>query len=149
VVCQRLDFLKSHQLRIPRCEVLTANIAAKGTIRAGQLSQIANVIQAGGEDGMWTFDRYQRWIEQKKDWARPPSSVSVAEESEPAVPAARPSRSNFGTARSAVPQPTARQPPPRQRVAGTPPPDEGHTEISIEEDTDLAELAKQIERRTP
>jgi twitching motility protein PilT len=143
VVCQRLDFLKSHQLRVPRCEVLLANIAAKGTIRSGQLSQIANVIQAGGEDGMWTFDRYQRWIEQKKDWARPPSSANVAEESEPALPAAAPSRQNFGTARSAVPKPTV-----RQRPAVTPP-GEGQMEISIQEDTDLAELAKQIERRTP
>ena len=72
VVCQRLEFVGAHQLLIPRCEVLVANIAAKGTLRAGQLSQIANVIQAGGEDGMWTFDRYQRWIEQKKDWVRAP-----------------------------------------------------------------------------
>jgi twitching motility protein PilT len=77
VVCQRLEFLEAQQLRIPRCEMLLANIAAKGTIRAGQLSQIANVIQAGGEDGMWTFDRYQRWIDQKKDWVRP-ASVSVS-----------------------------------------------------------------------
>src|SRR5882724_1723195 len=142
VVCQRLDFLKSHQLRIPRCEVLLANIAAKGTIRGGQLSQIANVIQGGGEDGMWTFDRYQRWIEQKKDWARPPSSASVAQASEPAAPVARPIRPNLPTTRSAVPKPTA-----RQRPAVTPP-GEGQ-EISIQEDTDLAELAKQIERRTP
>jgi twitching motility protein PilT len=87
VVCQRLDFLEAHQLRVPRCEVLFANIAAKGTLRAGQLSQIANVIQAGGEDGMWTFDRYQRWIEQKRDWVRPASrqgriEISVEEHAE-------------------------------------------------------------------
>src|SRR6202022_76732 len=126
VVCQRLDFLKSHQLRIPRCEVLLANIAAKGTIRSGQLSQIANVIQAGGEDGMWTFDRYQRWIEQKKDWVRAPSAVSGAEESELAAPAARPSRPNLPTGRSAVPKPSA-----RQRPVVTPP-GEGQ-EISIQE----------------
>jgi len=122
---------------------LLANIAAKGTIRAGQLSQIANVIQAGGEDGMWTFDRYQRWIEQKKDWARPSSSATVGEEGEPAAPAARPSRPSLGTVRSAVPKATA-----PQRPAATPP-GEGQVEISIQEDTDLAELARQIERRTP
>ena len=103
VICQRLDYLEAQQLRIPRCEVLLANIAAKGTIRSGQLSQIANVIQAGGEDGMWTFDRYQRWIEQKKDWMRPASSATHRE---------------------------------------------GPIEISIEENTDLAELAKEIERRS-
>jgi hypothetical protein len=122
--------------------VLLANIAAKGTIRSGQLSQIANVIQAGGEDGMWTFDRYQRWIEQKKDWARASPSVTVGEESEPAIHAVRPSRPNLGTPRSPVPKPTARQQP-----AATPA-GEGPIEISIQEDTDLAELAKQIERRT-
>jgi twitching motility protein PilT len=143
VVCQRLDFLKSHQLRIPRCEVLLANIAAKGTIRSGQLSQIANVIQAGGEDGMWTFDRYQRWIEQKKDWVRASPSVTVGEDSEPAAPAMRPGRPNLGTPRSTVPKSTARKHP-----AATPA-SEGPIEISIQEDTDLAELAKQIERRTP
>src|SRR5262249_11287123 len=70
VVCQRLEFLPTQHLRVPRCELLFANIAAKATVRAGQLSQIANVIQAGGEDGMLTFERYQRWIEQKKDWVR-------------------------------------------------------------------------------
>src|SRR5262249_4389012 len=75
-VCQRLEFLETQQLRVPRCEILFANIAAKGTIRSGQLSQIANVIQAGGEDGMWSFDRYQRWIEQKKDWVRPASPAA-------------------------------------------------------------------------
>jgi twitching motility protein PilT len=83
VVCQRLEFLEAQQLRIPRCEMLLANIAAKGTIRAGQLSQIANVIQAGGEDGMWTFDRYQRWIDQKKDWVRPASVSASAPTSTP------------------------------------------------------------------
>jgi hypothetical protein len=92
---------------------------------------------------MWTFDRYQRWIEQKKDWVRAPSSVSAGEDSEPAATVSRPSRPNLGTARSAVPKPTVRQ------RAGVTPLGEGQTEISIEEDTDLAELAKQIERRTP
>jgi len=52
---------------------------------------------------MWTFDRYQRWIEQKKDWMRPASSATHRE---------------------------------------------GPIEISIEENTDLAELAKEIERRS-
>jgi hypothetical protein len=91
---------------------------------------------------MWTFDRYQRWIEQKKDWARPSASVTVGEEGKRAVPAAASSRPNLGTARSAVPKPTAR---PRPAAA---PQSEGQIEISIQEDTDLAELAKQIERRT-
>jgi twitching motility protein PilT len=147
VVCQRLEFIESHQLRVPRCEVLLANIAAKGTIRSGQLSQIANVIQAGGDDGMWTFDRYQRWIEQKKDWARAALSAPVGEEHEPVAPVQRASLPKIG-----APRPTIRKPAAPKRPA-TPSPaagssGDGPIEISIEEDLDLAELAKQIERRS-
>jgi twitching motility protein PilT len=71
VVCQQLEFLDTHRLLVPRCEVLTASSGARGTIRAGQFSQIANVIQSGGDDGMWSFDRYQRWMQQKRDWVQP------------------------------------------------------------------------------
>jgi len=124
VVCQRLDFLEAHQLRVPRCELLLASIAAKGTIRSGQLSQIANVIQAGGEDGMWTFDRYQRWMETKKDWMRPASSAAPAEDGSTIALGLRPPAAATTSQRKAP------------------------IEISIEENTDLAELAKEIERRS-
>jgi twitching motility protein PilT len=70
VVCQQLEFIEAEGLLVPRCEVLTASSGAKGTIRAGQFSQIANVLQSGGEAGMWTFERYQRWLEQRRDWIR-------------------------------------------------------------------------------
>jgi len=69
--CQRLEFLSAHRLRVPRCEILLPSSGAKGTIRAGNFSQIANVLQSGGDEGMWTFDRYQRWMDQVSDWVRP------------------------------------------------------------------------------
>jgi twitching motility protein PilT len=134
VVCQRLDFVAAQQLRVPRCEMLLASSAVRGTLRAGQFSQIPNVIVAGGEDGMWTFDRYQRWMEQKTDWVRParvrtPASGEAVE----AVSVSRtPPRPTASGAKRAAPQ---RQP-----------------EISIEEDIDpseIAELARKIEQRTP
>ena len=81
VLCQRLDFLSSWRLRVPRCELLMASTSAKGTIRAGTFSHLANVIQSGGEEGMWSFDRYGRWIEQHTDWVHADPAV-------PAVPAA-------------------------------------------------------------
>ena len=68
VLCQRLEFLSTHRLRVPRCELLLGSSAAKGTIRAGTFSHLANVIQSSGEEGMWSFDRYQRWIEQQRAW---------------------------------------------------------------------------------
>ena len=82
VVCQRLEYLAPLQLRVPKCEVLFGSPAAKATIRSGQMSQIANVILSGGDEGMWTLDRYQRWMEQKSDWVRPGARpAAVAEKS--------------------------------------------------------------------
>ncbi len=80
VVCQRLDFLPQLQLRIPLCEILLSNSAAKTTIRSGQFSQMMTVLQSGGEEGMFTFDRYQRWIDQKKDWVRPGQGIPLPQE---------------------------------------------------------------------
>lgn len=114
IVCQRLEFLNSAQLRVPRCEMLLASSASRGAIRVGQFSQLATVIQAGGEDGMWTFDRYDRWIAQKSDWTLP-------HESAPAPAAA--------VRRSQIPTP--------------PQPDEV-IEITIDDAVDLDEIAKRI-----
>lgn len=132
VVCQRLEYLEAHQLRVPRLEILLASSGAKGSIRSGQFSQIANVIQAGGDDGMWTFDRYQRWMEQQREWTRPPPPGAVPDD--------------LGTTKAPL-KATASRPvrPPassQSNSAG------GPIEISIEEEVDLTELAKRIEQRT-
>jgi twitching motility protein PilT len=79
VLCQRLDFLSTRQLLVPRCELLLGSTSAKGTIRAGTFSHLANVIQSGGEEGMWSFDRYGRWIEQRTDWVRPGAPSPTAD----------------------------------------------------------------------
>ena len=101
--------------------------AAKGTIRAGQFSQLATVIQSGAEHGMWSFDRYQRWMAQKKDWERPSLAAAIPEERESTV------------------VPAALAPVPKAK----PPPKDASFEISIdEEEIDLAELAKKIDAKT-
>jgi len=120
VVCQRLEFLMDYQLRVPLCEVLIANSNAKGTIRAGSFSQLATVIQSGGEDGMWSFERYRRWMEQKRDWVMPSRQSAQTQAMPTAAPVARP------TPRPAVDAPL---------------------DISIDESTDLAELARKIEKK--
>jgi twitching motility protein PilT len=126
-ICQRLDFLSEPRLRVPVCEILLPSAASKGTIRGGQFSQIANVLQTGGEAGMWNFERYQRWVMQKKDWVLPTLAAPLPEERAPA--------------------PTLR------REAPKAPKDTKDTKddslvISIEENADLDELAKRIERGT-
>jgi len=148
VVCQRLEFLGgAYQLRVPKCEVLFGSSAAKATIRSGQFSQIANVILSGGEDGMWTFDRYQRWMEQRSDWIRAaarPAAAPIAGEMVKVVSVPRP----------AAPQGASlsRPAPPSRPARAAPSAQDSSSEISIDEDLDpneLAELARKIEERTP
>jgi twitching motility protein PilT len=126
VVCQQLDFLPQCQLLVPRCEILTASSGAKGTIRAGQFSQIANVLQAGGEDGMWSFDRYRRWMQQKRDWVLPSKPAPAATETRAMPPHA-----------AASPRAEASSRPASRR--------ETLNEITIDEDADLTELARKID----
>jgi twitching motility protein PilT len=118
VVCQRLDYLSAYRLRVPRCEILRASSASRGTIRSGQFGQVATVIQSGGEDGMWSFDRYERWMRQKTDWVSPPQPEGIAT--------------------SAIRPPSPRQATERDQV-------QRPVEISIDEDVDLQQIVKQID----
>ncbi|HTV80080.1 MAG TPA: ATPase, T2SS/T4P/T4SS family [Steroidobacteraceae bacterium] len=134
VLCQRLEFLSAQQLRVPRCELLLSSSAAKGTLRAGQFGHLANVIQSGGEEGMWSFDRYQRWMEGHRDWVLPPKAPAPAATPTPS-PTPRPMTSPAPPGVAHGPRPAA------------PPVDE--TEIGAEDLQDIAELARQLERRIP
>jgi twitching motility protein PilT len=145
--CQRLEFLPGPQLRVPRCELLLPSSGARGTIRAGNFSQLANVLQSGAEEGLWSFTRYQRWIEQQHDWIRTDQAAAVPAEPAPPRPA------SFNTPSPAAPTRSTSPPAPRapRRAAGSA---EGETDI-IELPTEeigpdeLAELARQVSDRKP
>jgi twitching motility protein PilT len=126
VVCQRLEFLPEFKLRVPVCEILLPSAAAKGTIRGGQFSQIANVLQTGGEAGMWNLERYQRWVAQKRDWVQPSATEPLPAESTTAT-ASRIHR------QAPLPKP-----------AGS-----DSIEVIETEDVDLDALARHIEKRNP
>jgi twitching motility protein PilT len=138
VLCQRLEYLSAQRLRVPRCELLLPSSGAKGVIRLGQFSQLANVLQAGGEEGMWTFDRYQRWVEQYADWVHPPPPT--------------PGREPPPVSRAPAAAPLGSREPPRQT---RPPPVPADDVIEVPADesvvdlAELAELARKIEERNP
>jgi twitching motility protein PilT len=127
VLCQRLEFLSAQHLLVPRCEVLLTSSAAKGTIRAGQFGHLANVIQSGGEEGMWSFDRYQRWIDQYREWVTP---AKIAPQEVRPVTAPQPAS-----------VPSVPLPPSPTQYPDT------ATDIESEDLQDIAELARQLERR--
>jgi hypothetical protein len=122
------------------------------------------VLQAGGDEGMWTFDRYQRWMDQVTDWVHPPSTAALrtqggAGASRPAAPL----RSSLGVS-SARPETTARagaasrpstaaaRPPLTSGTSESPPgkPASGEEVIEVPaEDLDLAELAQKVLERKP
>ena len=168
VCCQRLEFLSPQRLHVPRCEVLLPTSGAKGTIRSGNFSHIATVLQSGGEEGMWTFERYQRWMDQVTDWVRPPSAATLRAQVEatparaPSLRAARSVTSGTlavtagatggagGPGTAGAPDPPARRAP-EPRAAGNRGPAEDLIEVPAE-DMDLAslaELAKKVVERKP
>jgi len=105
--CQRLEFLSTYRLRVPRCEILMPSTGARGTIRAGNFSQITNVLQSGGEEGMWTFERYQRWMDQMTEWVRPAPDAAAYNSGDSRL-----------SMRAAAAQPASRQPAAGQSAAG-------------------------------
>jgi twitching motility protein PilT len=149
--CQRLDFLEAHGLRVPRCEILLPSSGAKGTIRAGNFSQIPNVLQSGGDEGMWTFDRYHRWMEQVPDWVRSAPDLRTTPDA---------SEWSRNEARAALsPRPAPRAPPAPAASRPVPPKPRGPVAAPAEDVIDvpaeemdlaqLAELAKQVVERKP
>ncbi len=95
VIAQRLRFRSDLNIRVPECEILMSTHPVRNFIRTGEFFRIAAVIETGAEHGMWTYARYQNWIENRKNWHLParnegPPDADVNERAavEPARPAA-------------------------------------------------------------
>jgi twitching motility protein PilT len=68
VICQRLTFRSELNIRVPECEILFATITAKSIVRAGKFFKLNDTLQTGADDKMWSFQRYQEWLENRTDW---------------------------------------------------------------------------------
>lgn len=114
-LCQRLRYRADLKIRVPECEILMGTMAVKNFIRTGDFYKIVSAIETGAEHGMWTWQRYQAWIERKKDWriadpqAPPGGGPTDTADEPPALPerppilAPRESRKAPASAASAAP----------------------------------------------
>ncbi len=89
VVCQRLRFRPDLQIRVPECEILRPTTSVKAFIRNRDFFKIPQVLETGGEHGMWTFERYQNWLSRRTRW-HIPGQTDEAPDEEPAPRAPEP-----------------------------------------------------------
>src|SRR5450631_2981264 len=71
VVSQRLRFREDLNIRVPECEILMATHAVKNFIRTREFFKIVSALETGAEHGMWTFQRYVRWLESRTNFFVP------------------------------------------------------------------------------
>jgi len=84
VISQRLVFRNDLNMLLPECEVLMATHAVKNHVRAREHFKIASALETGADHGMWTFQRYRTWMQNRKKW-HTPNELGEAPDSEPAT----------------------------------------------------------------
>lgn len=91
VITQRLRWRPDLNIRVPECEILMASHAVKSFIRNRDFFKIVSSLETGADHGMWTFQRYRAWLENRTNWQIPgatpePADGDVKELAEPAPP---------------------------------------------------------------
>jgi len=89
VISQRLRFRPDLNIRVPECEILLPTHAVKSFIRNRDFFKIINAIETGADSGMWTFQRYAKWLEGRSNLFVPGQSAEPPD-SEPAETASAP-----------------------------------------------------------
>ncbi len=90
VITQRLRFRPEQNIRVPECEILVSTNAVKNFIRNRDFFKIAASLETGAEHGMWSFPRYQAWLEKRTQWFVPDETAEPpdTETGETVLPAA-------------------------------------------------------------
>lgn len=83
VVSQRLRFREDLNIRVPECEILMATHAVKNFIRTREFFKIISALETGAEHGMWTFQRYAKWLDGRSNFFVPGQNAE-SPDSEPA-----------------------------------------------------------------
>jgi len=77
VIAQRLRFRADLNIRVPECEILIPTNPVKAHIRNRDFFKIISALEIGGENGMWTFQRYGTWLEKRTTWYVPGQNAEV------------------------------------------------------------------------
>ena len=91
-ISQRLRFRPDINIRVPECEILVATHAVKAFIRNRDFFKIASALETGADHGMWSYQRYARWLDSRPQWYIPdqnpePPDSETAETSASPLPA--------------------------------------------------------------
>lgn len=81
VIVQQLQYKPELGFRVPLLSVLRTTKSIKRLIREGKLSQIENAMEMGRQEGMYTFERYEReFLGQKRNFISPMQSLQPSKE---------------------------------------------------------------------
>ena len=84
VISQQLRFRPDLNIRVPECEILVATHAVKNFIRNREFFKIISAIETGADHGMWSFQRYCKWLETRTNLFVPGQGSAEPPDSEPA-----------------------------------------------------------------
>jgi twitching motility protein PilT len=87
VISQRLRFRQDLNIRVPECEILMATHAVKNFVRNRDFFKLATLLETGAEHGMWTYQRYRNWLDNRGTWSLPGQAAEPAD-NEPDEPQA-------------------------------------------------------------
>jgi len=137
VVCQKLSYRPDLGIRVPVLEILRGSDAVRAIIRGNNLSRLSSAITTGGADDMWTFERYQRWLDGRTRFYTPPQRPAAPTADEPEAAPLPP------TPRKRV----SHQPSAPQAAAATPPAPSADGVIELGGgDEDLASILAELDR---
>ena len=80
VISQRLRFREDLNIRLPECEILMATNAVKNFIRTREFFKVITAIETGADHGMWTYQRYNKWLDGRTNFHIPGKSAESPED---------------------------------------------------------------------
>ena len=139
IVVQHLEILGRTGFRVPVLSIARGASSLRNCIRENHFNQIENILQAGRNEGMFTFERYrEEFLETKASLTPPSLAFRAGAPVAPPVRPATPPASAVKPRSEPTPQPTS------WPTAET----ESQGPYRIDEEIPLEELVRQMEKST-